>query len=417
MATDLAAGRILLFGGAVGTTYLSDSWLLDGVTWSRGPASGPAARARHAMAADLGRGAVVLFGGIDGVGINNWFGDTWEYVNGAWTQRASTNHPLVRFGHAMAYDGTRGRVVMFGGRTRSGPVFLNDTWEWDGINWTPFTPAHSPSARMGHAMAFDPVSGRVLLFGGLPLGGPVADDTWEWDGVDWSRLAPAHAPTARMQATIATDLARSRIVLYGGYDGTDLVDTAEWDGSDWRILAVPVHPALPVLPAMATGPGGRHVVLFGGEDTSSIARAETWWNGTFAAVSQYGAGCGSPPLALGVAAGSSPVLGQSFRTELRPVPPGGTPFQWVGGSDRSWLGRSLPFDLTPLGATGCALLQDAVVAVPCSLAGQTATLALAIPRQPAFAGVRLYLQGFALAAGGNPAGVLTSDALALDLGY
>ena len=68
---------------------------------------------------------------------------------------------LVRFGHARAYDQTRGRVVMFGGRTRSGSIFLADTWEWDGVDWLPFTPAHAPAPRMGHAMA-RPIPGSIF---------------------------------------------------------------------------------------------------------------------------------------------------------------------------------------------------------------------------------------------------------------
>ncbi len=50
-----------------------------------------------------------------------------------WTQKQDIG-PRPRLGHAMAYDSTRQRIVLFGGRlvgTRFG-----DTWEWDGANWT-----------------------------------------------------------------------------------------------------------------------------------------------------------------------------------------------------------------------------------------------------------------------------------------
>ncbi|MBL8899810.1 MAG: hypothetical protein JNM84_19420 [Planctomycetes bacterium] len=416
MATDVGRGRILMFGGAAGSSYLGDTWEYDGSTWSALTGPAPAARARHAMAFDAQRATAVLFGGIRGVGFNDWFGDTWEHRAGAWQQRASAHHPPVRFGHAMAGDPVRGRVVMFGGRTRSGTVFLADTWEWDGVDWIPRTPAHAPSARMGHAMAFDPSSGRVLLFGGLPLGGPAAGDTWAWDGNDWTVLAPQHAPAPRMQAVMATDERRGRVVLYGGSNGAPLTDTAEWNGSDWAPSVLTSHPELPTLPALATGPTGRHVLLFGGEDVNGVARAETWTYGSVAAVRSFGAGCGSPPLALHSANGR-PVLGQALVLELAPVPVGAPSFVWLGISSATWLGIPLPLDLTTFGATSCSLYQDAAVALPCTPVGSIGSLSTVIPNLTIFANLELFAQGFALAPGVNLAGAITSQGLALNLGF
>src|SRR5207249_4266269 len=70
--------------------------------------------------------------------------------------------PAVRYFHAMACDGARGRVVLFGGR---GPLVLGDTWEWDGSAWT-LRSSSGPEPRLGHAMAYDADRGRVVLFGG-----------------------------------------------------------------------------------------------------------------------------------------------------------------------------------------------------------------------------------------------------------
>jgi hypothetical protein len=52
----------------------------------------------------------------------------------------------------MAYDAAHAQVVLFGG-IGSGALF-NDTWTWDGTDWTKRTPAHLPSARYRHAMAY-----------------------------------------------------------------------------------------------------------------------------------------------------------------------------------------------------------------------------------------------------------------------
>ena len=45
----------------------------------------------------------------------------------------------------MAYDSTRGVIVVFGGSNSN--FTLGDTWEWNGIDWTQRSPASSPSVR------------------------------------------------------------------------------------------------------------------------------------------------------------------------------------------------------------------------------------------------------------------------------
>ncbi len=70
----------------------------------------------------------------------------------------------ARCGHALAYDVARQRVVLFGGGGNTG--VLSDTWEWDGSNWTQRAPTNSPSSRVYHAMAYDAARQRVVLFGG-----------------------------------------------------------------------------------------------------------------------------------------------------------------------------------------------------------------------------------------------------------
>src|SRR5262249_34918185 len=77
--------------------------------------------------------------------------------------------PGQRAHHAMAYDSDRHVTVFFGGeigKTRSEKYF-NDTWEYDGHYWTPITvPDPKPSPRSFHAMAYDPVRKKVVLYGG-----------------------------------------------------------------------------------------------------------------------------------------------------------------------------------------------------------------------------------------------------------
>jgi hypothetical protein len=64
----------------------------------------------------------------------------------------------------MAWDPVLSHVILFGGGQNLTPS--GDTWQWDGSSWTRLAPAASPSPRFGAALATDGVRNRVLLFGG-----------------------------------------------------------------------------------------------------------------------------------------------------------------------------------------------------------------------------------------------------------
>ena len=70
-------------------------------------------------------------------GVQQGVASTWVWQNSQWA-RAATTGPSLRNGHAMAYDASRNRVVLFGG-FRPGQDF-SDTWEWDGTRWSEITP-------------------------------------------------------------------------------------------------------------------------------------------------------------------------------------------------------------------------------------------------------------------------------------
>jgi hypothetical protein len=116
----------------------------------------------------------------------------------------------------MAYDPVRQRVVMFGGGLQS--TFLDETWEWDGNDWTRRTPTASPSPRRLHSMVYDTDRQRIVLFGGQD--GAFLGDQWQWDGNDWTQMAPAVLPPGRDHHAMAYAAARQHVVLYGGINRT-----------------------------------------------------------------------------------------------------------------------------------------------------------------------------------------------------
>ncbi len=128
----------------------------------------------------------------------------------------------ARSGHGLAYDTVRDRVVLFGGLGGGGTItaFLNDTWEWDGSQWSPVADT-GPPPRSNLGMVFDGT--RALLFGG---GGSKSffGDTWSWDGKHWTEIQDI-GPGPRAPAGMVYDSDRNRSVLFGG--GAFLGDTWE----------------------------------------------------------------------------------------------------------------------------------------------------------------------------------------------
>jgi hypothetical protein len=280
MAYDAARGRVVLFGGAFGSTgFLADTWEWDGSSWiERTPATSPPARGFHAMVYDSARARVVLFGGRGPAGnpAGN-LADTWEWDGSAWLRRTPGNSPHARSFHAMAYDSARARVVLFGG---GGPSsYSGDTWEWDGSTWIERTTATRPESRRGHAMAYDSARGRVVLFGGGNPTTPLAD-TWEWDGNSWTTPAASYPPPRTYHA-MAYDSARGRVVMFGGAGGSDpLGDTWEWDGTYWVERSQAKSPLVRQFHSMAYDAARGRTVLFGGS-TEISSLGDTWeWDGS-----------------------------------------------------------------------------------------------------------------------------------------
>jgi hypothetical protein len=267
MAYDVSRQKMVLFGG-FGAGRLADTWTWDGSDWTlEAPGSSPLARSGHAMADDTVRQKVVLFGGF-GNGIR--VGDTWTWNGSDWGQPAS--NPTDRFDHAMAYDAARQEIVLFGGFNSSS---LGDTLIWTGSSWSQETTEPSPSARSDHSMAYDIAGGQTVLFGGV-RNGTRFDDTWTWNGTGWTLAFPASSPSAREGHAMAYDSAHQTIVLFGGLsNGGRLGQTWTWNGSNWNREAPAVSPTAREEHAMAYDASRRQIVLFGGFDGSNYLN-DTW---------------------------------------------------------------------------------------------------------------------------------------------
>ena len=203
--------------------------------WTQKQDIGPRPRVLHALAFDSTAARTILFGGDSLTG--QALDDTWAWDGHNWTQTADMG-PHPRSAHALAYDSTRNRIVLFGGTVAGTSV--RDTWEWGDNAWTQVADT-GPSPRSGHAIVFDSARGRCVLFGGGPFGGAPLGDTWEWDGSDWIQVEDT-GPSARRAHAMTFDSVRSRVVLFGGFGGPGpgaLADTWEYDaaGGAWTQVA------------------------------------------------------------------------------------------------------------------------------------------------------------------------------------
>jgi Dockerin type I domain len=238
---DEARSVVVLFGGRnyeyVNGNWvfsqLGDTWTWDGKTWTeKHPAHSPPARVWTDMAYNPAIGKTILFGGqtCSGGLCSVWLNDTWAWDGNDWTQLTPATAPPPRNSTSLTYDPALQQLVLFGGITSCCPaVFAGDTWLFDGTNWTQATPANSPSARYGDnsLMTYVPANNGIILFGGRDSSGQ-KDDTWLWDGTNWSQLTPSTSPPASFDPTIVYYPPTSTAVLYL-YEG----DTWTWNGSNW----------------------------------------------------------------------------------------------------------------------------------------------------------------------------------------
>jgi len=156
------------------------------------------------------------YGSLDGPEL---YDDTWQFMGGSWHEWHGSAPP-GRFGAGLVDQVLRGRVLMFGGNATDGS-FLVDTWEWDGATWIERHPTTAPPRRYGFGMEYDRARDRTVLFGGwdVTCTSPsncqytFLNDTWEWDGSEWTQVFPAQSPPASKHRVYRAYTARLNRVI------------------------------------------------------------------------------------------------------------------------------------------------------------------------------------------------------------
>lgn len=292
MAWDADAGELILFGGAsafdVGTSQAYDSnetWAWTGARWvQRYPAHVPPARTGHHMAYDSTRGRIVMFGGRQTVGTPNGairtLNDTWVYDNGDWSEVVTPNAPPARQLGAMAYDPLRDRVVLYGGTSVAAngldATLVSDTWEFDGTTWTK---VGDEAVKFGRpTMVYDAARAQMIM---LASDAEIKPRQYRLDTITktWVELKPAALPACANDAALVYQEHNRRILLAGGIctaaDGF-LDKNWEWDGTTWTELKTATSIARVTALALAYDPLRQTTVHYGGIDAlDTLPRSDT----------------------------------------------------------------------------------------------------------------------------------------------
>ncbi len=389
MVFDSVRGKFVLFGGRAGSgANFEDTWEWDPATgaWTDVSAAGghPSARSQHGMVYEKSTGKILLFGGgrsdsasYDGTGITLSLGDTWEYdpTTYAWSALSVASAPSARHDFGMVWDSARNKAVLFAGMQIDlvgvSGIPKQDTWEWDPVasTWTErTTQGDKPSQRYAHAMAFDGVRDKVVVFGGWDIStGASRNDLWDWEpttgawterltgsesgiptprmyasmvaddadarlelvagvaasspygsggsyggpdagiyilppilppGVGYSatgsrevwelnpatpaftnRTAPLDVPSARYDQAMAYNPSTGKTYVYGGYDsmtGQLFDDLWAWDGKTWAQVATDVRPPARSAAGLAYDPARKSLILYGGNSANGNVYGDTW---------------------------------------------------------------------------------------------------------------------------------------------
>ncbi|OGR07808.1 MAG: hypothetical protein A2341_07355 [Deltaproteobacteria bacterium RIFOXYB12_FULL_58_9] len=262
LARDPVNDTVLLFGGTSSDNFMVEntSYAWDGGGWQEVCTatacmdSRPSPRMRHRMVTipsgtDQG---VLLFGGFS---MFDSMGGTYLWNGQEWAPASNSAAPRARHETGLAYDASRGEVVLFGGENLimfggdcgDGPL-CTDTWTWQHGSWRQpaiWDPEQdgNPPRRRNHGMAFDPSTERVLIYGGTGEDSVGLDDTWAWDA--GAAASPGQLMEVNVEAS-GTDKSEQLVDLsvfwrasgtgYPGGIANRGVRLLVWDGKEWRTL-------------------------------------------------------------------------------------------------------------------------------------------------------------------------------------
>lgn len=269
---------------------------------------------------DEARGELLVHGGVP-IGMTSAVGETYAFDGAAWHLRTAMGPALQNA--ALGYSVVDNLTVLAGGFVFDEQIRSNETWHWNGTNWSAGVARDrlhrgssfgydrdanvllyiqgADSAAAGttalwtggtwgtdatmsknfeSVQAWDPNLRRMISFSGL---GALPLDRMESRiaaELTWTQMLPPSKPPGRRAPGMATDFARNEIIVFGGQtnEATRLADTWIWNGADWRQV-FPLQ--LPDSYGKLVWDSTKQRVLMFVEASADDSHSELWtWTGT-----------------------------------------------------------------------------------------------------------------------------------------
>ncbi len=246
-------------------------------------------RPRAAPATILAVATCVALSGLFGFALN--LGGGTPPAVGSLTLASGTGYPPVAWGQSMIYDAAEGYVLM-----------LHNTWTYLDGEWTELDPSPEPSVGSWYCLAYDPVAGYTVLFGGgagggfmngIGFAGHPLNATWTYASGKWTNVTsdvgtmpalkyPACAYDPQFDGGAVIVFAGANSSYYDSAAGSWLMNDTDQTyayvpgstpGSfDWVHLHPTVSPPARFGAGMAYDSSSEQLVLYGGaQDGTSTA--------------------------------------------------------------------------------------------------------------------------------------------------
>ncbi|HXH40488.1 MAG TPA: kelch repeat-containing protein [Thermoanaerobaculia bacterium] len=295
MVFDSTRNRVVIFGGRQGKLNLNDMWSYDGNDWTQiQPANAPSIRELTSAAYDSARDRIVLFGGTlqtysganDKTLTETPIHDTWEFDGTNWRQILPDGPtPLVKK-PVLTYDPVRNQTVMIGYDNDNNVATQMFAYDPAAAVWNQLKPALLPPCANEGAMTWQGSNNTILFTGAVCVGSSTTDDTFEWDGTNWTKIALTSSAVRYYGEAITYDPDHQNVVVFGGAPvpgtGAFLTATYTYSGGIWAQQGDVLYPVPRSLFSFVSDPVRNVIYLYGGlNDATSFFDFWTYQNGQF----------------------------------------------------------------------------------------------------------------------------------------
>ncbi len=303
MIYDASRDQIILFGGRSDSADLSDTWIYKRNDWTllETPNS-PPARSFAAAAFDPLRDRMIMFGGTQTSADGKTFTpihDTWEFDGTTWKQIGGDGPKVSK--PLLVYDAARNQVLMLALDDKLATVMV--VYDAAAGSWNQVKPSTLPPCVNEGVLTYQTTDQKVLYTGGVCVTSAATDETYTWDGENWTKVELKSAASRLFGAALAFDEAREVALLFGGTsafgqpESSTFLFASSKESAAWVAFSDNTQPGPRSLFAFTSDPVNNTIWMLGGIDESSTL--DDFWqyqNGVWQAVTaeKGPAGCLTP---------------------------------------------------------------------------------------------------------------------------